>query len=522
MTLNIFFSLLSFVVSLSLAFLVSPLILKQLGDTRYGVWALFGELLGYLGLIDFGIRGGVNYFVGRALANSEDDRVSVFTSSAFAGMTVLASTSFCVATILVFVFSAELAVGGANEVEVVASALIFLLLFALGLPLEMFAGVLSSSRRVFIVSASEMVSRVVSTLLMLGGLLFAPSLYILCAAQAVGRILYWILIIWNVRRHVPQASISLSSVRWSALREMFGYGSKAFTIDIATLLIYRKDVIFITAFLGPQLAAVFTFPRALILCVSEVCSRITQVVRPNLIHHWARGEFERAYTIYYTIARYSSFVVLLCAAFLIPFGGSVLRLWVGERFVQGDFWNRSDVILYILMACQVPRMMHSISWQLLFASGKQAALSKIIVGEAIVNVTLALLLVRPYATVGLAIATFIPMAISHIVVMPLVMRRVTGISLRRYAVEGVGGPVLLCCVLTLLGFGLRQWIVPATWAPLFLNAFIVGALGLLAGALFIIRPTDRRALLLKAEIVRNRLMGKKTPAIDSQVKAVVD
>ena len=512
MTLNIFFSLLSFLVSLVLAFVVSPLILTQLGDTRYGVWALFGELLGYLGLIDFGIRGGVNYFVGRTLANKEDNLVAVYTSSAFAGMSVVSSVCFAVAAALVFVFSPQLAVGGADQTEVVAAALIFLLLFALGLPLEMFAGVLSSSRRVFIVSASEMVSRVVSTLLMLAGLLIAPTLYVLCAAQAVGRILYWILVIWNVRRYVPQANISRSAIRFSALREMFGYGSKAFTIDLASLAIYRKDVIFITAFLGPQLAAAFTFPRALIVCISEVCSRITQVIRPNLIHHWARQEFEQAYTIYYTIARYSSFVVLLCAAFLVPFGSSVLELWIGKRFVEGDFWNRSDVILYVLLACQIPRMMHSISWQLLFATGKQESLRNIVLGEAICNVALAFLLVRPFGTVGLAIATAVPMLISHVIVMPLVMQRVAGVSLRRYITEGVGRPIILAAVLTIFGYGLRQWIPPVKWAPLFLNATIVGSLGLLGGVLFVIRPVDRRALLHKAAALRTRLVHKKAHA----------
>ena len=45
------------------SFFLSPFIVRHLGGTAYGVWSLLVALVGYLGLLDFGVRGAVTRFV---------------------------------------------------------------------------------------------------------------------------------------------------------------------------------------------------------------------------------------------------------------------------------------------------------------------------------------------------------------------------------------------------------------------------------------------------------------------------
>ena len=37
----------------------------HLGNTEYGMWTLLGSIVGYLGLLDFGVRGAVTWYVAR-------------------------------------------------------------------------------------------------------------------------------------------------------------------------------------------------------------------------------------------------------------------------------------------------------------------------------------------------------------------------------------------------------------------------------------------------------------------------
>ena len=191
-------------------------------------------------------------------------------------------------------------------------------------------------------------------------------------------------------------------------------------------------------------------------------------MHPNLIYHWARGEYEAAYTIYYTMARYSAFPLLLGTAFLGVFGSDFLRLGIGARFLSVSWWFRADIVLFFLLAAQVPRALHSISWQLLQASNKQHALSVLIGVEAMCNLGLAFALVR-HGTVGLAIAVFIPMSISQGIVLPILLRRLVGVSMRRYLLEGIGRPLIVAATVAALGAVLHRWIPPAGWPWLILD-----------------------------------------------------
>jgi O-antigen/teichoic acid export membrane protein len=508
MTKNIATSILSFVASLFLSFFVSPMILRNLGDVRYGIWALFGEILGYYGLLDFGVRGAVNYFAGKALAQQDDAAVSRYVSSAFFGLIGLSILVLATSVSLVLAFRHMLGPGGVDDTEIVVGAICFLGIFAAGLPIEVFAAVLVGGRKAYLVSTSELVSRLFSTALMVVVLLKAPSIVWLAAAQLAGRLLYWGAVLHYVRKYVPEATVRRANTSFGTLRELLQYGSKNAVIDISWLLVNRKDVTLTTIFLGPQWVASFSFARIAVQSLSQACSSITQPARPNLVYHWARGEFDQAYAIYYKIVRYSSYVAFMVGAFLTPFGSDFLRLWVGERMVTGNVWFRADVVLWLLLLAQLPRMMHSMSWQLLFAQHRQKPLMILISIEAVVNIAMALVLVQPYGTVGLAIATAIPMFISHTIVLPIIMQRVAGVSLRRYLVDGIGRPLAGGLAVALAGFVLRGFHPATRWADLFSNAAVLAALALGIGFFAVLGGDDRQRVLSMASAVRARLRPK--------------
>ena len=50
------------------SFFLAPFIVHRLGDSAYGVWALIGSLVGYMGLLDLGVRSAVMpYGISRSL-----------------------------------------------------------------------------------------------------------------------------------------------------------------------------------------------------------------------------------------------------------------------------------------------------------------------------------------------------------------------------------------------------------------------------------------------------------------------
>jgi len=59
-------------VGLALSFVATPFVIGRLGDSAYGVWVLMSSVAGYLGLLDFGVRGATTRYIARFAARHED------------------------------------------------------------------------------------------------------------------------------------------------------------------------------------------------------------------------------------------------------------------------------------------------------------------------------------------------------------------------------------------------------------------------------------------------------------------
>ena len=122
-------------------------------------------------------------------------------------------------------------------------------------------------------------------------------------------------------------------------------------------------------------------------------------------------------------------VVTGLVAGMLIFGKDFIRLWLGASYVSGPWTDRSDVIMIILVLANLPRMLQSISWQLLFAMARVRFLMWLNVCEAVANLSLSLLLVRRYGPAGVALGTLFPLLASHMLVMPVYISRTLKIPL---------------------------------------------------------------------------------------------
>jgi O-antigen/teichoic acid export membrane protein len=278
---------------------------------------------------------------------------------------------------------------------------------------------------------------------------------------------------------------------------LVGYGGQTLFIHLSMLLITRKDIILITSFLGVAYVPFYAFARILVQNLTFACLAVTQPLRPNLLLHWTRGEKDKAYEVYYTGARYSAFVAGMLTAFLTAYGSDVLRLWVGRRFVEGSFLFRADIVLLLLLFANLPRLLHSISWQFLYATNNQRGLTVLLVCEAGINLILSFLLVKPYGLVGLGIASLVPMVLSHLINVPLLIRRLLGASVKRFLIDGVSKPLAGAVVIFLLGYGMRSMYPVHGWTELVVQGGLLGGLALLYGACIVATQRDRQLLMNK-------------------------
>ena len=72
----------AFAVAAVVSFMLSPFIVHRLGNSAYGTWVLLGSFVGYLGLLDFGVRGAVTRYVANQHAASDHQGASATVAAA--------------------------------------------------------------------------------------------------------------------------------------------------------------------------------------------------------------------------------------------------------------------------------------------------------------------------------------------------------------------------------------------------------------------------------------------------------
>src|SRR4029450_11781932 len=73
---------LAFVLTAAVGFVLAPYMVSRLGDSQYGLWVLVSSLVGYLGLLDLGVRGAVTRYVARHHGAGDDTAASRIVSTA--------------------------------------------------------------------------------------------------------------------------------------------------------------------------------------------------------------------------------------------------------------------------------------------------------------------------------------------------------------------------------------------------------------------------------------------------------
>ncbi len=509
---NIAFTVSGYVAHVVISFLIAPIIIHTLGNARYGAWALVSELVGYYSLLDLGIRGAVTYYVARYSAHHLDRDIKETVSSAFWVLAGCGGTAFLTGIGFTLAFPHLFRIEGLALAEVQQTLIIMSALIGLSLPLNVFSGSLVGKERFDIVTGIEIATRILTAISLYVVLKAGGGLVALALVQAAGRTISWGLTLTACRSVLGGVFARPAWFRRERVRALAGYGVRNAVGNLAQVVIYRLDLVLVGIFVGIEHVTYYAIGATLIEYASSLCSNITRVFTPRfttLQSSNSAGELRRLYLF---AMRFAGMVVSVLAAGVLIFGQDFIRLWVGSSYVSGPWTDRSDVIMTILMLANLPRMLQSVSWQLLYGLGRVRFLMWLNVGEAMANFALSLLLVRIYGPAGVALGTLFPLLASHVLILPVYICRTFPIRLSDLFRKGLLVPLLTGGVAAGAGLVILRVHPPYTWSEFFLDVFVTALIsGLFCLAAGFSRE-ERREQLARVRRFRFRAENTRTAA----------
>lgn len=446
--------------SLISAFLLSPFIVRTLGDDNYGLWAVTVALVEYYWLLDFGLRSATVRFAALHSADGNMDGMNTMLSTTVAyNMTlvpVLIGGTLLFRDVLARWFQIQNPLFPQLLLVVVSA-------WALTSFFGTFTACLEGLQRFDAVHQSTFLSmllRLIGTFLLLqAGYGVLAMAYMTASAQ----ILMHSLNFFRLLRILP-VRISLRDARMSVLKEMLSYGSHSVFSSMGQRILSQSPPLLIAYFLPERFAGYYTNPRQLLDYTVEAVMRVGNVSNSRAAELMAQGKLDALRRLSISVNRLSLAVFLPLVTFLAVYGHAFLLVWIRKP----DFVEQASPILLALLAGHTLAFAGQYSSSaILFGLGKHQRYARSLVLEAAISVAGMCFLIPAYGIVAAAIWSSVLMVLNRALLTGWMLTRELQLKYLPFMIA-VNRPVL-ATIPTAIGLLLLRTHLPGTnWLELIL------------------------------------------------------
>jgi O-antigen/teichoic acid export membrane protein len=404
-------------VELLLGFLITPFILHRLGDTQYGLYMVIGAVFGQGALLDFAITPAVIKYVAEHRAQRDDARLSSLIATAqvlyFAiGFLTLLLTVALAATLPNF-FN----VPPSEHSRATFVVLLMGLRLAVTMPCKAASAVLwglhcyGRANAINVFGAVASAAAIVVTLLLRGDIIdmVAATIPVTLAAQ--------VLTFWCVRRVAPELRFSLRGARREFVKTVASFSASLSLAHVAYNVQTKSDEIIIGAFLPVSGVAPYAIAGRLAAVPPLVAEQALGGFLPLSSELHAKGDSDRLRSLYIAGSRITLAICIPLAGILVALAGLLLTAWVGAQYAV------YAPILVVLTLAGVLEISHWPGQVILQGIGRHQGLGIAYLCAATAKLGLAVVFVRPYGLMGVALATLVAGAgLSFIYILPYTAR----------------------------------------------------------------------------------------------------
>ena len=479
-TWNLFSGWLSLAVEVVVAFVLTPYIIVKLGAAVYGVWSLMISVIGYLGLIDIGIRGSVGRYINHYLALKDRAALNevVGTSTLLlSGLSLMAGlAALVVADNFTTIFPK-------TPVQLVDDIRYALPLLVIGLWLSfmssILANLLAAKEALYLTNGYGLLTLLFRSLAIYAVLDAGQGIRAMVLVTLATSLLGLILSLWSVRRVYGSEMPRFLLFSTDRLKEMWRFGVASFVARTSSTVANDSAPIIGMWILGPEAVAIYSVALTLTQNARRVLDQAGAAIYSSVMRAGAVRDMAGLRTLYVRFMDVSFAIGSLVFIGLMVFSASFLRLWVGPEYVEGA-WVVGILALGYLMSA-----IASIAPLALASLDRVGTTMRISMAEALACVALTALLpgALGLGLIGMALGSCLPRLVSCCLVYPWLAERTLGAQLWSPMWRGIGRNLLFCTILALIFLAISGFLPgQAGWSWFAVSVSLATAVHLLLAA----------------------------------------
>ncbi|WP_235848549.1 oligosaccharide flippase family protein [Litchfieldia alkalitelluris] len=418
-------SYVSILITILVALLYTPVMIRLLGQAEYGLYALIGSVSAYLSVMDMGLGNAIVRYTARNRAIGDKEVESKLNGLFLILYSIIGVLTIVVGIILYNtidnIFGASLTVSELEKAKVMV--IILIINFALSFPLAVFGSIMQAYERFVVVKVVAILRSIIVPVITLPLLFIGYGSVAMVVITTVVNISFLLFNVYYCFRNI-KIRFYFGKVDFQLLREILGYSFFIFLAIIVDQINWNTGQLILGGVSGVAAVAIFAIAIQFVRLYLQFSTAISGLFLPRvsmMVANNASNEELSEIMIKYGRVQYLIMAYILCG--FILFGYNFIGMWAGWDYTQAYYMS-----LIIMIPITIP-LIQNIGIAILQAKNLQGFRSVVLIIIAILNVIISILLAKKYGGIGVALGTGISYAIGNVIIMNIYYHRRVGLNI---------------------------------------------------------------------------------------------
>lgn len=446
---------------------LNPIIIKNLGQSEYGLFETIGSFVNYLAILDLGFSGVVVRYTAKYQAEGRIDKRDEFLFIARRVYTILSITVLIIGAVL-YQFIDIAFENSFSPDELIKARYMFgvvLVTTALTIYGQVYSGTMTGIEKFIFPRVIRIAKTIFSKLVAI--------LIIKLGSDSVGYTVVLFLfeaISFLINRYYCNKHVDFKKCKiiFSEIKELLVFTSYL-TLHVLTVQLYwQADKVVLGSMLGTTVVAIYSIALTLQSIIGNLSASIKDILLPKATQIAVSQSKPGVVQDFMVRAGRMIFIVYgIALVGLTLFGKQFLTLWLGSEYEFSYF------IFLILGYSNLGANILNVGETVCKAYNKYRFISITSLVAAVINVIMTVLFVKSWGMIGAAVATGIGLLIGSTIIPLMYYKKIFKLQITKFWRDIFSGTIVCLLISAAIGHGLNKVLTETTWISLGIKSITV-------------------------------------------------
>lgn len=425
---GVILSYLSKMITIVIGLVYTPLMIRLLGQSEYGLYNIAASVISYLGVLNLGFGSAYMRFYSRYKVANEDNKISTLNGMFLIIFSVLGTIAVFAGLILVFNVNIIFGPSLTKQELRLAQILMGVLVINLGVsfPNIIFSTYIQANERFLFANGLEIIKQVSMPLVTLPVLITGHgSIGMVIVTTSINILVELVNIYYSVKK--LDMHFSFNNFDIELLKEMSVYSFFIFINMLVDQVNQNLDKTIIGRYGGTIVTAVYSVGERFELIYQQLSIAIASVFTPKIHNMISQNTSNEIMTVFFTRVGRIQFIILsLILSGFAFFGRPFIGIWAGV-----DYYNAFPIALLLMTTITIP-LIQNVGIEIQRAKNMHQFRSWLYLFMAVANLIITIPLVKKFGGFGAAIGTSLSYIIGNGLLMNLYNHLKVGLDMKYF------------------------------------------------------------------------------------------